>query len=550
MHMGARLAAVTGTAALVAAAGMAPGWAARPSTRAPASSSAGRHVLLLSVDGMHQSDLAWYVQTHPHSALAALASRGTEYTAARTPVPADSFPGLLAQVTGGNPATTGIYYDDTYNTRLLPAGTTDCAGVAAGAAVTYDESADRNSDRLDAGQGLPNLPRDILAMTKNPRTVLNPAALPVNPVTCKPIYPHSYLKVNTIFEVARAHGLRTAWSDKHPVYEIVNGPSGTGVQDLFTPEIDSLAPGYDGNWAQDNFATRQYDHYKVKAVLNQIDGLDHSGTTRLGMPAVFGMNFQSVSTAQKLPTSDGLTGGYRPDGTPGPLLRGALNFVNASVSSIRAELYAQHRSANTTIVLSAKHGQSPINPAALTRIDDGAIIDALDTAWASNHPNAAPLIAAATNDNVLQLWFSDRSPAAAHFAKAWLLSHPATGNTITGKARTLPSSGLLRVYAGKQVSAFFHAAPYDPRRPDIYGLARHGVVYTGKTTKIAEHGGADADNRDVPLLIAGPGIKRGATNHTRVETTQIAPTILRLLGLNPRELEAVRVENTKVLPDL
>ena len=34
------------------------------------------------------------------------------------------------------------------------------------------------------------------------------------------------------------------------------------------------------------------------------------------------MNFQTVSTAEKLPTSDGLAGGYNADGYPGPLLAG------------------------------------------------------------------------------------------------------------------------------------------------------------------------------------------------------------------------------------
>ncbi len=79
-------------------------------------------------------------------------------------------------------------------------------------------------------------------MTGNPTTLLDPAQLPVDPATCQPVYPHSYLRVNTVFEVARAAGLRTAWSDKHAAYEILNGPSGTGVQDLFTPEINSDAP--------------------------------------------------------------------------------------------------------------------------------------------------------------------------------------------------------------------------------------------------------------------------------------------------------------------
>lgn len=68
-------------------------------------------MLLLSVDGLHQSDLDWYVTTHPRSLLAALTRRGTSYTHVKTPAPFDSFPGLAALVTGGNPRSTGLYYD-------------------------------------------------------------------------------------------------------------------------------------------------------------------------------------------------------------------------------------------------------------------------------------------------------------------------------------------------------------------------------------------------------------------------------------------------------
>src|SRR5579871_2809132 len=66
------------------------------------------HVLLISVDGLHQSDLAWYLQNHPSSTLAKLAKRGVDYSNASTPFPSDSFPGMVAQITGGNPSSTGI----------------------------------------------------------------------------------------------------------------------------------------------------------------------------------------------------------------------------------------------------------------------------------------------------------------------------------------------------------------------------------------------------------------------------------------------------------
>ena len=91
--------------------------------------------------------------------------------------------------------------------------------------------------------------------------MINPKALPVDPATCKPIYPNQYLQVNTIFNVARDHGLRTAWSDKHPAYQMFSGPSGDGVQDYFTPEINSQALGFPAgeDWTSDNAATMQYD---------------------------------------------------------------------------------------------------------------------------------------------------------------------------------------------------------------------------------------------------------------------------------------------------
>jgi hypothetical protein len=537
-----------GAAGLMAATAGTASASATASTRPGATTA--RHVLLISVDGLHQADLASYVAAHPRSALAALVADGTEFTHAVTPIPSDSFPGMIAQVTGGDPGVTGVYYDDTYNHSLLPAGTTSCKGVAPGVEVSYTEAADRDQTSIDAGQGLAGLPGSILRMTSQPQTLIDPKTLPVDPRTCTPVYPHSYLKVNTIFEVARAAGLRTAWSDKHPAYEIFNGPSGTGVQDLFTPEINSDALGFPtGNdWTTDNAATQQYDSYKVDAVLNEIDGFDHSRTAHVGTPAIFGLNFQTVSTAEKLPTSDGLAGGYLAGGTtPGPLLSRALDFVDAKVGAMTAELRKRGLAGSTSIILSAKHGQSPTDPSALTRIGDGPIIDALNAAWTAAHPGAGNLVAFATDDDVLQFWLSDRSQAAADFARTFLLSHSATGNTVSGGSRTLPSSGLVKVYAGADSARFFGAGVNDPRHPDVFGIVAHGVVYTGGTKKIAEHGGADPQDRGVPLLVSGAGAHGHEADAQPVETTQIAPTILALLGLDPNALAAVRIEHTHAL---
>ena len=509
-----------------------------------------QHVLLLSVDGMHQSDLDWYVRNHPASPLAALVRHGMQFTNAQTPVPSDSFPGLLGQVTGGNPRTTGVWYDDSFNRTLLAPGTTTCAGATPGTEVNYSEAADKDPAALDAGQGLAGLPDSILQMTADPKQVIDPAKLPVDPATCRPVYPHEYPRVNTIFEVARQSGLRTAWSDKHPAYDLVSGPSGAGVQDFFTPEINSDAPtpGSPTDWTGVNSLTQRYDSFKVQAVLNEIGGFDHSGTTFVGTPALFGMNFQSVSTAQKLPTSDGQPGGYEADGvTPGPVLRGALAYVDARVGAIEAALAKRHLLRDTAIVLSAKHGQSPQEPQALTRIPDGPIIDGLDAAWKAATNTTQDLVAFAIDDDAMVIWLNDRSQAAADFAKRYLLTHDGVGNDINGDPRPYTASGLAHVFAGDDAAAFFGTTPGDERRPDLYGVVQHGVVYTGKQAKIAEHGGADPQDRHVPLVVAGAEVDKGRVDRV-VETTQIAPTILRLLGLHPDALQAVQAEHTPALP--
>jgi hypothetical protein len=512
---------------------------------------AAQHVLLLSVDGIHQSDLAWFVANNPGSNLAKLVRGGVEFTGAQTPVPSDSYPGIVGPMTGGNPKSTGIWYDDSFNHGLFPAGTTDCSGPVPGAEVTYFEQADKNLHSLDAGQGLSGLPDSILQMTGDPRTVIDPAQLPVDPATCKPVYPDQYIKVNTVFNVARAAGLRTAWSDKHPTYEVLNGPSGTGIQDLFTPEINSDAPtvGSSNDWTTDNALTMQYDNYKVEAVLNEIRGYDHSGSNRVGVPAIFGMNFQTVSTAEKLPTSNGLTGGYLADGmTPGPLLTRALHFIDSEVGSMVGEIRNQHLEQSTVVILTAKHGQSPQNPALLTRIDDGPIIDQLNADWqAAGHPNAT-LVAFAIDDDGMLMWLNDRSQAAADFAKARLLSYSGLGNDISGNPKAYAQSGLATIYPGAEAAAYFGVPVGDNRVPDVFGVAQVGTVFTGHMKKIAEHGGANPQDRDVPLVVSGLAVAQNQVRNGTVETTQIAPTILRLLGLDPNALMAVQLEGTQVLP--
>jgi arylsulfatase A-like enzyme len=76
-----------------------------------------------------------------------------------------------------------------------------------------------------------------------------------------------------------------------------------------------------------------------------------------------------------------------------------------------------------------------------------------------------------------------------------------------------------------------------------------GITYSGSTTMIADHGGFAHDDTNVVMLIANPRFK-AATVSATTTTTQIAPTIIQALGLNPSSLDAVREEGTAVLPEV
>jgi arylsulfatase A-like enzyme len=231
----------------------------------------------------------------------------------------------------------------------------------------------------------------------------------------------------------------------------------------------------------------------------------------------------------------------------------SLDYINTQIGAMTQRIDRDGLSSSTTIILSAKHGQSPIDPNLLRRVDDGKIIDGLDAAWAAGHPSSKPLVAFSVDDDAMLLWLSDHTPAAFAFAKQYLQSHSAPANTISDPkgvySTTVAASGLTDIYTGIHADDVLGAPAGDSHAPDLFGIAQHGVVYTGGVSKIAEHGGAAADDRDVALVVSGAGVHHGLVESSPVQTTQIAPTILDLLGLNPNALQAVRADHTRKLPN-
>ena len=510
-----------------------------PAVAAPAIGSDYEHVLLISVDGMHAVDLTNWIEKNPNSNFAKLANSGIVYPNAFTTAPSDSFPGMIAQVTGASPKTAGLFYDDSYDRTVYPSkasytsqGMADlgCTGQP-GAEVTNFEALDKSYDFTTGlvsdiagggtlGQVLTQLDTDNMQ-----RRLVN--------VECKPIYPHQYIRTNTIFEIIKTAGGLTAWSDKHPAYEILSGPSGKGIDDLFAPEINSqmiLAGAPQGVDNTTSYAAvRAYDTLKADAVVNWIEGYDSTRTRHPGVPAIFGMNFQAVSVGQKLAKAgygdDGsLTGGYLDsNATPGAALTLQFQFVDAALGRFIDKLAAQGLDSSTLIIVSAKHGQSPIDPK-----DRVTQSDKLFQQIPGYGTGGFEIC-----DDTALIWLEpDLQRASYADAKAYLQANAATLHI----SQLLDRTSLTPLYGD----------PYENSRvPDFVAVTDHGVICTGGS-KLSEHGGFSDDDRNVALVLSAPRIKP-AISEALSYTTQIAPTILTALGLDPRRLKAVRKENTQVL---
>jgi hypothetical protein len=484
-----------------------------------------RHVLLISIDGMHNVDLQNYIASHPSSTLAALAAHGVNYTDVTSSAPSDSFPGLLALVTGGTPTSTGVWYDFSYDRSSWGPGT-NCQGPS-GFAVLLDSTLDYDLSVVTGGGTIGDVHSQI-----------NPANLPLRMEkgVCTAYYPHSFLKVNTIFEVIKAHGLRTAWADKHPAYDLVNGPSGVGVDDLYTPEVDSNDPMTGQITTNGYHSIQRNDQYKVTAVLNEIKGLNSTGVLLTGMPAVLGMNFQSVSVGEKLknditndPADVGLIGGYADalGAMPNNGLATNLDYVDSQIGLMVTALQTNGHANDTLVIITAKHGQSPID--VTTRVG------ASDALYGGT-PGMGTL-GSFTTDDVGLVWLDPTLEKSQYkAAESYLLANAAALHIDTLVDKTgMSSLGFKNPFG-------------DNRTPDFIAITHPGVIYTGGT-KIAEHGGFAYNDHAVALLVSNPHIAPVTTGRP-VFTRQVAPTILKALGIDPEQLDAVRKEGTRSLPSL
>jgi hypothetical protein len=546
-----------------------------------------KHVLLVSIDGMHvldylncSSGVSGVNGGQPYCPnLAALHETARNYLDTSASKPSDSFPGLTSIVTGASPRLAGAFYDVAYDRSLAPPAADTgngllhgrCTpGVLNGTTTEYEEGIDKNQAFVNGIDGVSTAQGDGGVNS------IDAAKLPRDPASnCNPVFPWNFIRANTVFGVIHAAGGYTAWSDKHPSYSSVAGPGGApfpvNLDDYFSPEINSnVVPlpgvktplGQDcssidtlqtGSWT-DSFQNIQcYDTLKINAILNEIDGFNHNRTKRTTVPTIFGMNFQAVSVGQKLieyNDTTGMifaTGGYLDaTGTPSPVLVSEIQFVDTAIGEWVAELRRQGLLDSTLIIITAKHGQSPIDSQRYVRMKSTSIVttspsNILDSCLPDSESNAGGQIGP-TEDDVSLLWLKSSCDTETGVQTLETTS-PASANV----------AGIGEIFWGRGLRQMFNKPGLppagDPRSPDIIVIPNIGVTYSGSKRKQAEHGGFSHDDTNVILLVSNPRLAP-KTITSPVETSQVAPTILKALGLDPQSLEGVQKEATQVLPSL
>lgn len=335
---------------------------------------------------------------------------------------------------------------------------------------------------------------------------------------CQPSYPHSRVRVNTAFEIVVAAGKKTAYADKHPAYDILRGPSGTGLTTGYFPEVNSLVAG-GADYTANVSICIVWDTLHVNAFLDWLDGkvpANSEGSLNGSLPTLWGGNFQSVSVGQK-------TAGYVKgtlDFTPD--LETAVKFVDHSLGAVINKMKAKNVYDDTLIIVCSKHGQSAIDPTLFKEVDPAVFAKEIGV-------NTSFI----TTDDIALVYLEN--PADIDKAVANLNAHKSD----------------LRIdkiiYGQQQIDMGFGDATTDPAVPDIIVQPLAGTIYTTSKSKIAEHGGGAEDDRHVACFVHNPRLDKQTFNGL-VYTTQVAPTILKVLDLDPTKLGGVVIENTQPLP--
>jgi arylsulfatase A-like enzyme len=243
-----------------------------------------------------------------------------------------------------------------------------------------------------------------------------------------------------------------------------------------------------------------------------------------GVPQLYASNFQLFSVAQK-------QFGYLKGSTSEkPIfvdnVTASLDVIDTNLGTLVDRMKAAGTYTSTLLIVCAKHGQAPIDPTTLHKIDPQTLQNATSVKFAQ-----------VTSDDIGLIWLADPTIANVDQAKSDLLS----------KAT---EAGIAEIFAGPEVYQHGFGDPrLDPRVPDIIIRVVPGVIYTSPGFKLMEHGGLNPDDLTTAIFVHNPSIT-AATIDELVFTRQIAVTALEALGAPVTQLDGAQIDGTVGLPGL
>lgn len=322
---------------------------------------------------------------------------------------------------------------------------------------------------------------------------------------CSAVAPHSLLRVNTLFEVVHSRGGRTAWAGGSPaVIDLLRGPAGTGLDEACA--LDGRLGG-------------GADSARIGAVVGWIEGRDCKGQPA-PVPEIFGATLTGFDATERRGSA---YLGY--SGTPSASVEQALAVTDQQIGRVVAALKSERLYDTTWIVVAAAFGEGGISPQRSKPIDGAALARAID---------------AVQTELVLHV-------AAEGTAMIWLRDASKTALAVRGLSARAAELGIAAIRSGEELKLTMNAPAKDSRMPDILVEPRDSVYYSEQGV------GVDGGDREaathVPLLISGTQFT-GRVDKTWVPTTQTAPLLMRGLGMDKFDLEALHHEHTPALPGI
>ena len=202
--------------------------------------------------------------------------------------------------------------------------------------------------------------------------------------------------------------------------------------------------------------------------------------------------------------------------------------IPSSASGSVKELKVKKLFDSTWIFVTSPYGQSPIDQRRVRHIS----LEQVQAAAESIRPG---LVAHISGGDVAMIWLTDSAK---------------TDAAVKALGDQAAALGIQDIYSGARLELTMNSPAKDKRMPDIVLQAELGVLWGGTySSVIASYGGMSDEDTHVALLVSGAQLT-GRVDPTWVSSTQLAPLLLRALGMEKFDLDALHQEHSPALPGI